>query len=611
MGLLLSLLLGAPLLASIVITLLPRGWHRLSGFLALFSIATSFLISLTLFCIFTLHGSGMPWETSITWLQMGPLVLEWGYLINPLTLVMLLVVTGIGTVIFIFSWGYMQGDEGWSRYFASLSFFAFSMLGIVLANNFLQIFIFWELVGLSSYLLIAFWFEKESAALAGKKAFLVNKIGDVLFLFGILLIWFFSSPLPEERSLNFLVLSQRLPELGLLPDTLFWLSLFVFAGVVGKSAQFPLHVWLPDAMEGPTPVSAFIHAATMVAAGIYLLARTFFLFELSPDALLVVGSIGLITCVLAALMAIAQDDIKRILAYSTLSQLGYMVLAVGAGGPSEGIFHLSTHACFKALLFLGAGSVIHALMTQDIWQMGGLRTKLPITSVTFLIGTLALVGIYPFAGFFSKDLILEVVQKSNPVFFIGALVTVFLTAFYMGRLYSVAFLGSPPAQVQKSHESPWVMTLPLIILAFLSLIAGFLPIEQFLTGHAPQGFNGKLSLTATALALGGLGLSLLIFLKRSHDPLVPALGFFHKILKRKFFIDELYDGCVRLLQGSWTQLLGWCDRYIVVGLEEDVPQGVSRFLALGIRRLQSGSLTLYVFLFVASIAAITVWGVVH
>jgi len=332
MGLLLSLLLGAPLLASIVITLLPRGWHRLSGFLALFSIATSFLISLTLFCIFTLQGSGMPWETSITWLQMGPLVLEWGYLINPLTLVMLLVVTGIGTVIFIFSWGYMQGDEGWSRYFASLSFFAFSMLGIVLANNFLQIFIFWELVGLSSYLLIAFWFEKESAALAGKKAFLVNKIGDVLFLFGILLIWFFSSPLPEERSLNFLVLSQRLPELGLLPDTLFWLSLFVFAGVVGKSAQFPLHVWLPDAMEGPTPVSAFIHAATMVAAGIYLLARTFFLFELSPDALLVVGSIGLITCVLAALMAIAQDDIKRILAYSTLSQLGYMVLAVGAGG---------------------------------------------------------------------------------------------------------------------------------------------------------------------------------------------------------------------------------------------------------------------------------------
>jgi len=526
---------------------------------------------------------------------------------------MLLVVTGVGLLIFLFSWSYMHHDKGWSRYFAGLSLFTFAMLGIVTANNLLQMFIFWELVGFSSYLLISFWFEKDSAALAGKKAFIVNRLGDVFFLCGIILIWFFSNPVVGERTLNFVILSSVLPSLGLPSDTLLLLCLLVFAGVVGKSAQFPLHVWLPDAMEGPTPVSALIHAATMVAAGVFLLSRTFFLFELSSTALLVVGSIGLITCVISALIAIGQDDIKRILAYSTLSQLGYMVLAVGVADPAAGMFHLVTHAFFKALLFLGAGSVIHALSSQDIWKMGGINSKMPVTTFTFAIGALALGGIFPFAGFFSKDAILLAAHNSYPIFYWGSLLVVFLTAFYMGRLFIVAFMGKPDYAVTKCRESSWVMTLPLIILTLLSIGGGFIPVEIYLTGHGSEPLSRSIALLSTGLALLGFGSAYFIYRsvtteinpQKRKDPLVVSLGPIHHLLRRKFYVDDLYDGLVDIIQNRWSLLLAAIDKYIILGIEEDLPSKFTKTLSKGIRLVQSGKLSFYTLLFVISVAILS------
>jgi len=611
MTLILSLILFLPLAASAVIALFTRRFKNLSALLAIGALLVSFALSLYVFDHFKNLGASGAWESSVTWLEVGGLRLEWGYLINPLSLLMLLVVTGIGSAIFIFSWGYMKGDPGWSRYFAELSFFAFSMLGIVLANNFLQLFIFWELVGLSSYLLIAFWFERETAAVAGKKAFLVNKIGDVFLLFGIILIWFFSSPEADHRTLNFLQLSHQWNGLGLAAPVLTGLALLVLAGVAGKSAQFPLHIWLPDAMEGPTPVSALIHAATMVAAGVYLLNRVFFIFQASSDALFCVGVIGLVTCFFSALIAISQDDIKRVLAYSTLSQLGYMVMAVGCSGPAQSMFHLVTHACFKALLFLAAGSVIHAVHTQNIWEMGGLRKKMPLTALTFLVGTLALAGIFPFAGFFSKDAILTLAAETNRLFYWGGLATVFLTAFYMGRLFVRTFLGNPSARSEKAHESSLVMVLPLLILALLSVVSGSIPIEKFLTGSAPEKINWGVSGLSTILAVGGFVLSALIFAKRqvSREPLIPVLGFLGEWIRKKFYVDELYDALIIGSQTLWCRLLSFFERFAVLGLEEAVPEKIAGWISQGVRRVQSGNLALYTLLFVAGIVILGWWGV--
>ena len=346
--------------------------------------------------------------------------MDFGLRLDPLSLLMLLLVTGVASAIHIYSWGYMSEDRGFPRYFACLSLFTFSMLGIVLANNFLELFIFWELVGVSSYLLIGFWFERPAAADAGKKAFLTTRLGDFGFLLGILTVW------AAFGSLKFDLIEKALaanPQaLGALATTA---GLLIFCGAMGKSAQFPLHVWLPDAMEGPTPVSALIHAATMVAAGVYMLCRVFFLLNIpGSQALDVIAWIGGFTALLSAVIAIQQDDIKRILAYSTLSQLGYMVMAVGLHGPAPAMFHLTTHAFFKALLFLGAGSVIIALHhEQDIWKMGGLRQKMPVTFWTFMVGTLALCGLPPFSGFYSKDSILAQAAEHNlPLFVLGVAV---------------------------------------------------------------------------------------------------------------------------------------------------------------------------------------------
>jgi len=383
---------------------------------------------------------------------------------------MLLVVTVVSTLVHLFSIGYMHGDPKYNRFFAYLSIFSFSMLGLVLAESFLFIYIFWELVGLSSYLLIGFWFEKKSASDAGKKAFIVNRVGDFGFLIGILIIYATCGVLGYDEV--FLAIGE-----GKLSGTLLTLTgIAIFCGAIGKSAQFPLHVWLPDAMEGPTPVSALIHAATMVAAGVYLVGRVYPIF--TPDAFLVIAYIGLITLFISATIALTQNDIKRVLAYSTISQLGFMIMGLGVGGFTAGLAHLTTHAAFKACLFLGSGSIIHAVHSQDIQEMGGLRKKMPITFVTFLIATLAISGVPGFSGFYSKDMILGAalefgMKSANPlhmIFFIGALFTAGLTAFYMFRLVILTFFGAPKDhhKFDHAHESPASMWIPLVVLAGLS-----------------------------------------------------------------------------------------------------------------------------------------------
>jgi NADH-quinone oxidoreductase subunit L len=445
---------------------------RKGDWLCLGTIAICLAMSIGIFYeVFRAYDPNFRYHVVFPWITIGDrALLNTGILIDNVTAVMLLVVTIVSTLVHLFSIGYMHGDPRYSRFFAYLSIFSFSMLGLVLAESFLFIYIFWELVGLSSYLLIGFWFEKKSASDAGKKAFIVNRIGDFGFLIGILIIYATCGVLGYDQ------VFQAIGE-GKLAGTLLTLAgIGVFCGAIGKSAQFPLHVWLPDAMEGPTPVSALIHAATMVAAGVYLVGRVYPIF--TPDAFLFIAYFGLITLFLTATIALAQNDIKKVLAYSTCSQLGYMIMGLGVGGYTAGLAHLTTHAAFKACLFLGSGSVIHAVHSQDIQEMGGLRKKLPITFVTFLIATLAISGVPGFSGFYSKDMILGAalefgMKSANPlhmILFIGALFTAGLTAFYMFRLVILTFFGKPRDhhKYDHAHESPANMWVPLVILAGLS-----------------------------------------------------------------------------------------------------------------------------------------------
>src|SRR5437588_1035838 len=408
-----------PLFAAAVIALFTKRWAGVSSFLSVAAVLASFAISCFVFATPDLQ------PVELIWIDLKPvLYVPLGFVLDYLAKTMLLLVTGVGAVIHVYSLGYMRDDSSKSRYFAALSFFMFSMLGIVLSNNFVMMFIFWELVGFSSYVLIGHWFERDTAAEAAKKAFLTNRIGDFGFMLGILMAW------TATGTVVFSEMSQQLGRITSYPGYLTVSALLIFCGAVGKSAQFPLHVWLPDAMEGPTPLSALIHAATMVAAGVYMLVRVGFLVQASSQALSVIAWIGTLTAVMAALIATQQDDIKRILAYSTLSQLGYMIMAVGLASGEAAMFHLFTYAFFKALLFLGAGSVLVALHhEQDIWKMGGQGRNLFLTFVAFGIGMLALIGCPPFAGFFSKDAILSLAYNRNPTIFVLALLTAFLTAF--------------------------------------------------------------------------------------------------------------------------------------------------------------------------------------
>src|SRR5882724_5561433 len=470
-----------PLLSAAFITLFTLRSKNLSSLISIGAVVTGFIMT-----VLFIHANGFQVnvETSTSWLTIGNLQIDIGLKLDALSLMMLLIVTGVGGAIHIYSYGYMDEDPSKARFFAFMSLFTFSMLGIVMSNNFLMMFIFWELVGVSSYLLIGFWFEKPSAGDAAKKAFITNRLGDFGFLLGILMVWGLLG------SLNFGELDSAIKaNAAALGASATLAGLLVFCGAMGKSAQFPLHVWLPDAMEGPTPVSALIHAATMVAAGVYMLCRTLFLFN--AESLHIISYIGGFTALLAALMAVQQNDIKRIIAYSTLSQLGYMVMTVGLNGPTPAMFHLTTHAFFKALLFLAAGSVIIGMHhEQDIWQMGNLRKKMPITFLTFTIGTLALSGIPFFSGFYSKDSILaQALEQHNYILFGVGVFVAALTTFYTFRLFFVVFFGKEKSKAAShAHESPLVMTLPLIALAVFSFAGGFIGItnnygSQFMTEH--------------------------------------------------------------------------------------------------------------------------------
>jgi NADH-quinone oxidoreductase subunit L len=575
------IILFSPLLAAAVIAIATQPFKKLSSYLSVAAVAVSFFFSLLVF------GSSDQ-DVSFNWIDLGSFQIRIGYLIDSFSKTMLLIVSGVGLVIHVYSLGYMHDDRGRSRYFAGLSLFMFSMLGIVLANNFIMMFISWELVGVSSYILIGHWFDRPSAADAANKALIVNRIGDFGFMLGILMVWSASGTVMFDE------LSSKWTTLGLSAGYTTIAALLIFCGAVGKSAQFPLHVWLPDAMEGPTPVSALIHAATMVAAGVYMLARVFFLFSGAASALTVVLWIGLITSLLAALMATQQDDIKRILAYSTLSQLGLMVSAIGLAVPVAALFHLFTHAFFKALLFLGAGSVIHSLHNeQNIWQMGGLQKKMPITFWTFLIATLALAGCPPLAGFWSKDGIVAAAFEHNAASALVISVINFFTAFYMARLFLVAFLGTARSEAANhAHESPPVMTVPLVLLAIPSLIAG-LPLISHLFFSEVESSEPSIPAIAVSLAvfLGGTLAGFALYRGKNSDPLdIP-------LFENRFYIDQFYAGLVKWTQDSLAGIAAFVDRWIIDGGLVRGLGGTTWGFGFALRFLQIGNLQAYAFLF--------------
>jgi len=579
-----------PLISAGTITLFTQRAKSLSSFISITAVLASFICSCLIFAQPNISAPMHNW-IDIHAVFTVPL----GFVLDQLSKMMLVVVSGVGLLIHIYSLGYMREDPGKSRYFAALSLFMFAMLGVVLANNFVMLFIFWELVGFTSYVLIGHWFERDAAAEAMKKAFLTTRIGDFGFMLGILMVWIATGSI---------VFDDIVPQLWKITSNTGYLTtaaLLIFCGAVGKSAQFPLHVWLPDAMEGPTPISALIHAATMVAAGVYMLARVAFIIQASPNALEVIAWIGTITAVLAALMATQQDDIKRILAYSTLSQLGYMVMAIGLASNEAAMFHLFTHAFFKALLFLAAGSVIVMLHhEQNIWKMGGLAKNLPITFLTFSVGALALIGCPPFSGFFSKDAILALAyQREMPIFTV-ALLTAFLTAFYVLRLLVVVFFGKPRSQVARaSTESPFVMTGPLVLLALLSFFGGAPFFAQYFL-VIPHEREFLLIIPALALVAMLLGASLAIWLyrNRASDPLDVDL------LRNRFYIDDFYDWLIESTQGLLARVSAFFDHWIIdAGAVRGTSGGTWGIGAL-LRLFQVGNLQAYSFLFGLGIVAL-------
>jgi NADH-quinone oxidoreductase subunit L len=607
------LTLFLPLFAAAFITLFTLRYKMLSSLISCGAIVAGFFMTLAFIHANGWHPAGG--ESARDWFSIGALHVDLGLKLDALSLMMMLIVTGVGGLIHIYSIGYMHGEEGYSRFFACLSLFTFSMLGIVLANNFLEMFVFWELVGVSSYLLIGYYYDKPSAGDAAKKAFIVNRLGDFGFLLGILMVW------ATYHSLNFGEVQTALA--GGVATTI--AGLLIFCGAAGKSAQFPLHVWLPDAMEGPTPVSALIHAATMVAAGVYMLCRTFFLYD--ADALHVIAYIGGFTALLAALIAVQQNDIKRIIAYSTLSQLGYMVMAVGLGGPTPAMFHLTTHAFFKALLFLSAGSVIIALHhEQDIWKMGDLRSKLPITFWTFFVGAISLSGFPPFSGFYSKDSILAQALSHHDfqgylLFAVGVFVAG-LTTFYIFRLFFVVFLNKAKSEaVSHAHESPAVMTLPLVILAIFSVIGGFIGIKELYAAQfsgLSGGMDENVSLgqrlvepftqSPIAASLGllaffiGIAGAYALYAKAETDPLPAKLGGLATAMKNKFYFDELYEGVFVRAHDIIAAIANFIDEWIVEGFCIGIIRGGTDLTGRSLRRLETGNIQTYAFLFVLGVA---------
>ncbi len=605
-----------PALSFVVIALLTRRSKGLSAGISIATMAACLLFSAVVFFqLLGLDPSQRLVSLSWSWLAVPPWEAHVGILIDPLSVNMLLVVTLVSLLVQIYSLGYMRDDERFSTYYSYLSLFTASMLLLVVSNNFLQIFVGWELVGVSSYLLVGFWYFKPEAAEAAKKAFVVNRIGDVGFLMGVAAIGMTFNTFDFAQVQD--LVSHGVADGTYKASFIAIIALLLFCGAVGKSAQFPLHVWLPDAMEGPTPVSALIHAATMVAAGVYMVARTYSLFSADPVAMTVVAYVGGFTALFAASIALAQDDIKRILAYSTLSQLGYMMLSLGVGGYTPGMFHLTTHACFKALLFLGAGSVIHAVHSNDIWKMGGLIRPMKITGFTFLIAALAISGIPPLAGFWSKDEIFSAIQAStvpgHDLLLIAAIFTAFLTAFYMFRLFFVVFLGVE--QGHGAHESPAVMTVPLIILAVLSISVGWLnwpgfdAFSKFLFyGPAPQveSFDWVLASVSSVIAILGVLLSGLFYYWKVFSAEKVSVTFrpLYLLLKNKYYVDEFYGWLVKKFIWGLAGIFNWLDQQVIDG---GIVNGVGRETQRAggwLRLSQTGLVQNYALVVLAAVAVI-------
>ncbi len=591
------------------------------GLVACFSMAVAFLISASIFfSLIALPEEARSIEVSVfNWITSGSFQIDISFLVDPLSTLMILVVTGVGFLIHVYSAGYMHHDKSYWRYFSYLNLFVFFMLMLVLGSNYLVMFLGWEGVGLCSYLLIGFWYEKKSASDAGKKAFVVNRIGDFGFILGLfLLFWTLSSH--GIHSLSYKTVFANVHELD--PKVVTAIAALLFVGAIGKSAQFPLYVWLPDAMEGPTPVSALIHAATMVTAGVYMVARNNALYSMAPEVGQVVASIGIFTALFAASIGLVQDDIKKVLAYSTVSQLGYMFAAVGLGAYVAGVFHLMTHAFFKGLLFLGSGSVIHAMSgEQDMKKMGGLHRYLKTTSITFTIGALAIAGIPPLSGFWSKDEILwEAFSKGHLVIWAVGLLTAFMTAFYMFRQVFLTFSGECRADEHTKHhihESPAIMTVPLIILAFLAIVGGVVGIpffeggsklHHFLSPVLSHGSHGAAAIAEGAGEAAGEAHSTIEFILMGVSVAAGVLGIFlaglmyfpplksfapsfwtaekmagtfsplHKLLYNKYYVDEIYDA---IIVNPIKRLCGWClsfDLGVIDGIVNNVAW-VTKFIS--------------------------------
>ncbi len=589
------IILFTPLAAAAVILFVGRFSKPLSAGLAIGSAATGCVLSWWLF------SQPDPGTASLqfSWIDIaGSLRVPIGVTVDHLSKVMLVVVTTIATLVFTYSIGYMKTEEGYWRYFAGLSLFLFSMLGIVLADNFVMMFIFWELVGVSSYILIGHYFKKDSAADACKQAFIVNRVGDFGFLLGILFLWaptgtLLFGELTSEKSIALFAAN---------PIYLTVACVLIFCGTMGKSAQMPLHVWLPNSMEGPTPVSSLLHAATMVAAGVYMLARIFPILEAAPHAQDVIAWVGGITCFCAALMATQQDDIKRILAYSTISQLGYMVLGVASAESADvPMFHLFTHAFFKCLLFLCAGSVIVGMHhEQNIWKMGALKNKMPFTFLAMVVGALALSGCPFFSGYYSKDLIIAWAVTKYP--FLGwlSVATAGLTAFYTFRLIFVVFLGKPRDEHAKhAHESPLVMLVPLACLAVPAWIGGYGFVEKiFFHVEEPQHVPHILHLVLLVLFFVGVGSAFLLYRRAEKDPI--SIPFF----ANRLYIDNLYDWVVKNIQDGGAAVLSWADRWVVDLLVVQVPSKIAWAGGFVLRFLQIGNIQAYAFFFGAGLVGL-------
>ncbi len=649
-----------PLMGAVINGLLNRRLSkRVAGLLACATVGVSFAFSVMVFMrLLGMEPAARLVQDNLgVWMGLGPFQVDLAFTMDPLSAVMALVVTGVGFLIHIYSLGYMAHDEGFQRYFAYLNLFIFAMMTLVLGENLLMLFVGWEGVGLCSYLLIGFWFNDEANASAGKKAFIVNRIGDFGFLIGMFLIGAVLLPHMQagEGVFSFTTLQNHA---GLLAPAATGICLLLFLGATGKSAQIPLYIWLPDAMAGPTPVSALIHAATMVTAGVYMIARLNFLFVLSPTAMAVVAAVGGVTAIFAATIAVAQNDIKKVLAYSTVSQLGYMMLACGVGAFSVGIFHVMTHAFFKALLFLGSGSVIHAMSNeQDMRVMGGLRKRLPVTFITFLAGTLAIAGVFPFAGFFSKDEILwKAWSSGNTILWAVGFLAAGLTAFYMMRLVVLTFFGENRASSEVRshiHESPATMTIPLIALAVLSVIGGWIGWPHFMgggswfekwlepvfahgplgTGHGAHtgvtmvdtlvqnaqmnhaiaghmqetGTEWTLAIFSVLWALLGLFLGWLVYSKRTGiaDAFRKAGGgFVYRLLLNKYYVDEAYNA-VFIRPGyrfSKTVLWKGMDAGLIDGVLVNGSALLVYLLGSVLRLFQNGMVRFYAWTFTIGVA---------